>query len=286
MDSIPKISIITPNYNGGQFLEETILSVINQGYPNLEYIIIDGGSTDGSIDIIRKYESKLAWWTSEPDNGLYYALKKGFVISTGEIMGWINSDDQLIGNSLFTLADIFTNNKKINWIQGYPTVIDEFGRIVFHRPQRYKRDQFLSKSFMDGNFIQQESTFWRRSLWELAGARISTEYKYAGDFELWTRYFNYEKLYITNAIIGSFRIRKSGQLSQVYYKEYLAECNEIINNDFKDLTSFNKIRITFLRMVVLFNRKTHFSRILNFLLTKNKSQFVHYKFLAEKFVTP
>ena len=98
-----KISIITPNYNGGKYLEATIKSIISQNYPNLEYIIIDGGSTDNSIDIIKKYEKHINYWTSEPDNGLYDALSKGLSISTGKIMGWLNSDDLLHPKSLFTI---------------------------------------------------------------------------------------------------------------------------------------------------------------------------------------
>ena len=113
----PRISIITPNYNQEDFLEQTILSVIGQNYPNLEYIIIDGGSTDGSVEIIKKYEKHLSHWVSEPDSGLYHALQKGFSRSTGEIMGWINSDDILHRKSLFVLAEVFSTNDEIDWLQ-------------------------------------------------------------------------------------------------------------------------------------------------------------------------
>ena len=89
----PKISIVTPSFNHAQFLEETILSVISQNYPDLEYIIIDGGSTDGSVEIIKKYEQYLTYWISEPDNGQSDALNKGFTRATGDIYGWLNSDD-------------------------------------------------------------------------------------------------------------------------------------------------------------------------------------------------
>jgi glycosyltransferase involved in cell wall biosynthesis len=280
----PKISIITPNYNGAQFLEETILSVIGQNYPNLEYIIADGGSTDGSVEIIKKYETKLKCWISEPDKGLYYALQKGFDKSTGEIMGWINSDDKLIGNSLFILSDIFNQNKSINWLQGYPTVIDEKSRIVFHRPHAFKREYFLCKSYKSGSFIQQESTFWRRSLWVKAGTKISTEYKYAGDFELWIRFFNYDRLYITTAIIGSFRVRTAGQISQVYYKEYLAECNEITDKDYQKLSLLSRVRINCLRIITDFKRRNYLKRIINLLRNRKKSQQIEYNFPKAKFL--
>lgn len=224
----PRISIITPNFNQAEFLEQTIVSVLNQNYPNLEYIIIDGGSTDGSVDIIRKYENRLSYWISEPDNGMYYALQKGFIISTGEIMGWINSDDILHKNSLFIIASLFENNPLVNWIQGYPNVINENGTIIFEREPRYKVGPFLLKHYNDWIFVQQESTFWRRKLWEKAGSEISVNYKFAGDFELWMRFFNFDNLYITKAYIGAFRSRV-GQISGVSGDLYLKECDQIID---------------------------------------------------------
>src|SRR5215469_5586779 len=94
--SLPKISIVTPSFNQAEFLEETIRSVLDQNYPNLEYVVVDGGSTDGSVDIIKKYAHRLAWWVSEPDDGQYAAINKGFKHSSGEIMAWINSDDKYL----------------------------------------------------------------------------------------------------------------------------------------------------------------------------------------------
>ena len=105
----PRISIITPSFNQGQFIEETIRSVVLQGYSNLEYIIIDGGSTDKTIDIIRKYESQLAYWISEPDQGQAHAINKGLRRCTGDVVGWINSDDLLLPGSLFTIARAYQN---------------------------------------------------------------------------------------------------------------------------------------------------------------------------------
>ena len=236
----PRISIVTPNLNGARYLEYTISSVINQKYPNLEYIVIDGGSTDGSIEIIEKYKNFLAYWETKPDNGLYHALQKGFDKSNGEIMGWINSDDILTANSLFSIAEIFSCSSKISWIQGYPTVIDDQNRIIYQRPPVFSKLCFYLKDYRDGRFIQQESTFWTRTLWNQAGSYISQEYKFAGDFELWIRFFNYSCLFVTSAILGSFRMRNDGQLSVLNYRNYLAECDRIIDMNKKYLSEKEK----------------------------------------------
>src|SRR5690349_701527 len=103
----PKISIVTPNFNNGKYLEDTIVSVLSQNYPNLEYFIIDGGSTDNSLEIIKRYERHLAGWTSEPDGGMYEAIDKGFNKTTGEIMAWLNSDDMYHRKSLFAVGKLF-----------------------------------------------------------------------------------------------------------------------------------------------------------------------------------
>src|SRR5215204_5758135 len=105
---LPKISIVTPSYNQAEFIEETILSVINQNYPNLEYIVIDGGSTDGSVEIIKKYEQYFSYWVSEPDKGHADALNKGFAKATGEVMAWINSDDKYFPWTFATVAEVYS----------------------------------------------------------------------------------------------------------------------------------------------------------------------------------
>jgi glycosyltransferase involved in cell wall biosynthesis len=226
----PKISIVTPSYNHGKYLEETILSVLDQKYPNLEYLIIDGGSTDGSVDLIRKYEKFLTYWVSEPDKGMYDALQKGFSHSSGEIMGWINSDDKLHVNSLYTLAELFSGFKNVNWVQGIPNVIDEMGRIVFvgSHAEINKSFFYQKKHEKSRRYVQQESTFWRRSLWEKAGGCLSQQYRYAGDFELWIRFFQHDKLWNLNVFLGSFRLRSEGQISTGLYKEYINEANQIL----------------------------------------------------------
>ncbi len=130
----PKISIVTPSFNQGQFLEETIRSVLLQGYPNLEYIIIDGGSTDNSLEIIKRYEPWLSYWVSERDQGQTEALNKGFASASGEWMAWLNSDDIYLPGTLMKIARIIINNPAIHWLVGTTVLADaklsEQGRSV------------------------------------------------------------------------------------------------------------------------------------------------------------
>ena len=229
----PKITIITPNYNGVAYLEETIQSVLNQGYPNLEYIIIDGGSTDGSVDIIKKYESQLAYWVSEPDAGLYHAIQKGFERSTGDIMAWINSDDKYHRGAFSIVTELYNQFPQIEWLQGIPSIYDEQGRTVMvdHFRAWCKADIYSGRY----KWIQQESTFWRRSLWEKAGATLDTRLRYAADFELWLRFFRHAELFSLKSLLSGFRFRSSNQISQDFHVEYEQEVLEAIHNEVASL---------------------------------------------------
>jgi glycosyltransferase involved in cell wall biosynthesis len=258
MTSYPKISIVTPNLNGVRYLERTIQSIVNQNYPNLEYIVIDGGSSDGSVEIIEKYADKISYWESSKDNGLYHAIQKGFEKSTGDILGWINSDDIHMTKSLFTIAEIFSVNKEVHWIQGYPVVVDENDRIVFHRPAVNSKFSFYLNDFMNGSFIQQESTFWTRNLWNRTGGHVSLDYKYAGDFELWMRFFKTDILYCTHSVLGSFRYSREGQISTTNYQKYLAECTEIVEKYRQHLSTEDKTLIKKIERSRLFRKKHPF----------------------------
>jgi len=199
----PKISLVTPVFNSARYLEAAIRSALSQQYPNLEYIIVDGGSTDGSIDIIRKYESQLRLWMSESDRGMYDAINKGFARSTGELMGWISATDLLHPGSLSVVGGVFRRFPKVEWITGRPTGFNDDGMAVeFLKLRQWSRMPFLAGA---NRYIQQESTFWRRSLWEQAGSRVDDTRRSASDFELWVRFFRYAKLYPVDALIGGFR---------------------------------------------------------------------------------
>ncbi len=237
----PKITIVTPVYNQVDFLEATIQSVIEQNYPNLEYIVVDGGSTDGTIEIIKKYEANITYWVTELDDGMYDALNKGFNVSSGEIMGWINSDDILLPNSLFQMAGLFTDLPDVKWIQGLNTIINLKGYIVYTKiPKRFSLYTFLIGEY---KWIQQESTFWRRTLWQAAGGRIKSSLKLAGDFELWFRFFQYDKLYYVNIPIGAWRMRP-GQMSVLHKDAYNSEAEKTV-----DLYSKNKKQLKALQKI-------------------------------------
>ena len=225
MTSFPKISIVTPSFNQVQFIEETILSVINQNYPNLEYIIIDGGSTDGSVEIIKKYEKHLTYWVSEPDNGHGHALNKGFARSTGEIMAWINSDDKYYPYTFSAVADIFNTFSDINWIQGKNSWIDKSGRL---EDVRFSFIIIYSFLFCDYKWIQQESVFWRRSLWEKSGAFINENMELMVDGELWTRFFLSDELWHLDLVISSFRSHEKNR-SHTQIEKVYREMDEVIN---------------------------------------------------------
>lgn len=225
--ALPRISLVTPSFNQGEFLETTLRSVLNQGYPNLEYIVIDGGSTDGSREILERYADRLTYWVSEPDRGHAHAINKGFARTTGEILGWLNSDDILLPGSLSLVASAFAIDLGIEWITSNVTVINPAGNIVNSwNHLRFTRERFFALS---NQYIQQESTFWRRSLWDCAGGFVDERYL-ACDFELWARFFRHARLVHTHGSIGAFRFQPV-QKSRTQKERYLREAREIIDRE-------------------------------------------------------
>ena len=219
-----KISIVTPNYNCEAFLEQTIVSIIGQGYPNLEFILVDGASTDGSMRIVERYRSHFAHVICEPDQGHADALNKGLALATGEIMGWLNSDDLLLPGSLARVAAVFDALAPVQWITGIPSGADETGNVRTYSRRTWSWQRFLCG---DHRHIQQESTFWRRSLWDAVGARLDPRLTLANDFELWLRFFERAQLYTLDAPLGVFRTRQ-GQRSIIAADAYEAECAQAL----------------------------------------------------------
>jgi glycosyltransferase involved in cell wall biosynthesis len=198
---MPRISMVTPSFNQARFLEATMRSVLGQCYEALDYVVIDGGSTDGSMEIIQKYSPQLSYWVSEPDGGHGNALNKGFARTTGEIMGWLNSDDLHFPWTLALVGEIFSTFPEVQWLTAHANAIfDEKGRLwAANRTLSNKYDYLLHRIS-----IQQESTFWRRSLWDATGGRIAEDYVMV-DGELWSRFFLHARLYHVTCALGGFR---------------------------------------------------------------------------------
>jgi glycosyltransferase involved in cell wall biosynthesis len=224
----PRITLVTAVYNGEKYLEATIRSIVGQVYPNLEYIIVDDGSTDGTAEIIRKYEKQVTCWFRQENRGLYAALNAGFARSTGEIMGWLNSSDMLHVDGLFVVGSILAAMREVEWITGRPTSFNAQGMTISVADvPRWSRYRFLAGANI---FIQQESTYWRRGLWERAGGALTTEFRAEGDFELWTRFFRYAKLYSVDALIAGYR-RHEDALSSSDIDRYARTCEEIAGRE-------------------------------------------------------
>jgi glycosyltransferase involved in cell wall biosynthesis len=179
----PKISIITPSYNQALFIEETIRSVLLQGYPNLEYIVIDGGSRDGSVDIIRKYAQRLTYWVSEPDRGQSHAITKGFARASGEIVAWLNSDDIYLAGALAQVGRAFMDHSNAGLIFGRCRIIDEHSRRIGDVAAVAEFD--LAAHLRD-NQVPQPAAFARREVLKKVGL-LRTDLNFTMDFELWIR---------------------------------------------------------------------------------------------------
>jgi glycosyltransferase involved in cell wall biosynthesis len=175
----PRVSVVTPSYNQAPFLEATLRSVLLQGYPDLEYIVVDGGSADGSTDILQRYEPWLTHWVSEPDEGQSHAINKGFARSTGEILAWLNSDDLYEPNAVARVARHFVHTPACALLYGRGWYVDDdglkTGSCDWIRP--FDRELFLTS-----NFILQPAAFWRRWLWEQAG-ELDVSYHWAMDWD-------------------------------------------------------------------------------------------------------
>lgn len=185
---LPRITVVTPTYNRTEYLEETINSVLSQDYPNLEYIIVDGGSTNPEVlRLIRRYEDKLAWWVSEPDRGHAEAIRKGFDRATGEILAWLCSDDTYLPGALLTVGQAFRQHPEADVIYGHANIVDSQSRVTRNaRAVRFHPLQLLS----NGN-IHQASVFWTKEIYHRAGGHVggyNLEYvKYSPDSDLFYR---------------------------------------------------------------------------------------------------
>lgn len=221
MDSLPLVSIVTPSYNQSQFLEETILSVLSQDYENIEYIIIDGGSTDGSIDIINKYKDKISYWVSEPDSGQSQAINKGWRKSKGEVIGWLNSDDTLLPNTISKVVNYFKYNKDMHLCYGDCYIIDQKSRMLHY----WKAGNYdLTKALLTAShIIPQPGSFMRRNVLGLVG-ELKEDSHILMDLDYWLRLATVGRIGYLNEPTSCMRIHpeaKTRSLHEAKAEDYI-----------------------------------------------------------------
>ncbi len=219
--NLPRISVITPSFNQGVFLERALRSVLTQDYPQLEYIVIDGGSNDDSVENLHRYADQLAYWHSTPDLGQAAAINEGFARSSGEIMTWLNSDDVLLSETLWVVGTLFATYPQIAWITGLGMNIDANDQVTKLALPSGKFRGLSARGWYHGRllgFIRQEGTFWRRELWQAAGA-LNEDLPYSMDYDLWRRFARHADLVTVQQPLAAFRkhaAQKTAALAPYY----------------------------------------------------------------------
>lgn len=227
MSSI-KISIVTQCFNREKYIAETIESVLSQGYPALEYVVIDDNSSDKSWEIIQRYKNELAYCEKLPGKRTspIEAYNYGISKTTGEIMATLNDKNKYLPKSLFTVAKVFSTYPDIEWLTGIGLLLNEEGLITSVLPVR--RDFYEHMIRVPWN-MQHESTFWRRSLWERAGGKFDEEFPWAFDLGLWRKFFFEARLHHLNTILGAYRKLPTAQ-STARKDEFYGYCNKARND--------------------------------------------------------
>jgi glycosyltransferase involved in cell wall biosynthesis len=203
----PLVSIVTPSFNQVSFLEETIRSVLEQDYSNLEYIIIDGGSTDGSLEIMQKYAGRLAGWVSEPDRGQTDAINKGFARARGDILAWLNSDDRYRPGAVGEAVTFLKEHPQVGMVYGDANLVDETGNVMGKFPAAQTDYHRLRRGYVH---IPQQSAFFRADLWRKVGP-LDTSFYFAMDYDLWVRLAKYAPLVYYPRLWADFRLHGEGK---------------------------------------------------------------------------
>jgi len=226
----PRISIVTPSLNQGGFIETTIQSVLSQKYPNLEFLIVDGGSTDNTLSILDTYKGQVKW-ISEKDNGQTDAINKGLRLITGEILAYLNADDILLPGSLNYVATIFMKYPETQWLTGRCRIIDDNGKSVRGVISLYKNILLYTSSFrllLVTNYISQPATFWRNDLVNMCGF-FDANLNYVMDYDYWLRIWKVAAPFIYHQDIAGFRIQRNSKTTSVgHLQDYIAEESLVI----------------------------------------------------------
>ena len=232
-----RLTMVTTNYNYGEYLDDCMRSVVHsRGFDRVDYIVMDGGSTDGSVDIIKSHEPSLKHWQSEKDEGMYHAIEAGFALSDAPYMGWLNSDDQLAPWAIQTVLDIFDQLPEVKWITScFPMQARKDGVVISTSTLPgvdnwgfFNGEHIRSLELPSTGWIVQDCTFWRRDLWEEVGGTFDHTLKLAGDFELWARFMMKADLYVVPVPFGIYRVQGANK-AIVDRNAYRDECVTVLN---------------------------------------------------------
>jgi glycosyltransferase involved in cell wall biosynthesis len=213
VSQLPLVSIVTPSYNQAAYLEETIQSVLSQDYPNIEYIIVDGGSTDDSLEVIQRcvndsrYQNRFGWWVSERDQGQTDAINKGFAHAKGDILAWLNSDDTYLPQAVGEAVEYLQAHPEVGMAYGDANLIDEAGHVIGKFPARQTDYRRLRQGYVH---IPQQASFFRADLWRQVGPLDPTFY-FAMDYDLWVRLARLSTLQYTPRLWANFRLHDTGK---------------------------------------------------------------------------
>lgn len=264
----PYISVITPVYNCAGFIGQTLSSIHHQAAPAVKHIVVDGGSTDGTIDILEQYRDRLDHLIIEPDDSMYHGIAKGAMHADTEIMAWLNADDVYYPWTFSVVEEVFRTFPQVDWIIGRPSYLNAVGQCINVSsnagtacPTDYIRNGWFKPDF--AGFLQQESMFWRKRLWDKAGG-LDLSYRYAADFELWTRFACHADLYSVGVPLAGFR-KREGQTSEVMAREYAREVDAACRSLRMPLTLWTKL-----------GRKSNLIRVFLRLLLWKRGQYIVY----------
>ena len=206
-NALPKVSIVTPSFNQASFLEQTLRSVLEQDYPNLEYIVIDGGSSDGSLEIIHKYADRLAYWQSQPDQGQTDAINQGFARASGEILAWLNSDDLLLPGAVSAAVRALQAHPEAAMVYGDALLINAEGKTIGKFPAAQTDYRKLRRGYVH---IPQQASFFRADLWQQV-APLDVSFYFAMDYDLWVRLAALAPLVYVPELWAAFRLHGAGK---------------------------------------------------------------------------
>jgi glycosyltransferase involved in cell wall biosynthesis len=210
MTAQPLVSIVTPSFNQASYLRAAMQSVLDQDYPNIEYLVIDGSSTDSSVDLIKKYSAKLAFWVSEPDRGQTDAINKGFARVTGKYLAWLNADDRLNHYAVAESVDFMESHPDVGLVYGDADYIDSRGRVIGRFPAAQTNYAALRRGYVH---IPQQAAFWRRDLWLQVGP-LDPTFTFAMDYDLWVRLAKLSKLQYLPRPWAQFRLHEDSKTLQ------------------------------------------------------------------------